>query len=342
MRQRTVLALLLLPLVWLTWAAPRVDPRRHDNRMRIDDLAPAATLAERQALGPFALAGIWRLTGADRRFGGFSALVPEAEGAALRAISDRNRSLMIDLPVRTGWQPAAIPRMIGKRRKGMKRLDFGFDIESAVRDPATGALWLGLEYWNELARVDFGGTAGIRTAPALAHVVKVGAMHNWPRNGGPEAMARLNDGRWITLCETCDGGEGNLHLGLIFAGHPGESRARKFTLAIPPGFDPVDAATLPDGRVLILVRRLVLFPPHFEARIMLADLAALRPQHPLPTQELARLDGRSIRENWEGMALVRSAEDHDLALWLISDANDSAFQETRLLQLRFDPARLGR
>jgi hypothetical protein len=29
-----------------------------------------------------------------------------------------------------------------------------------------------------------------------------------------------------------------------------------------------------------------------------------------------------------------------LAVWLISDANDSAFQETRLMQLRLDPAKL--
>ena len=52
----------------------------------------------------------------------------------------------------------------------------------------------------------------------------------------------------------------------------------------------------------------------------------------MQTQPIAALDGPYLRENWEGMALV--PEGKRLALWLITDANDSAFQETRLMKLR--------
>lgn len=341
MFKRFVLAGLLLPLVWISWGTQRFDPQHYDDRLQVEDIARSVSTDDRAALGPFAFGGMWRLTGADRRFGGFSALVPHGDGAGLRAISDRNRSLLIDLPVRTGGQAAALPWMLARRWGG--RSHFGFDIESAVLDPDTGSLWLGLEAESHVGRADLGhAETHHANRPAQARFFEVPELRDWPHNGGAEAMARLNDGRWIMLCEACGGGRGGLHLGLIFAGHPGQTKALKFGLMVPAGFDPVDAATLPDGRVLILVRRLALFPLHFEARIVLADFAALNPKRPLPTQELARLDGGTIRENWEGMALLRGEEPQEFALWLISDANDSAFQETRLLQLRIDPQRLPR
>ena len=206
-----------------------------------------------------------------------------------------------------------------------------FDTEAAVRDPANGSLWIGLEHDWHVARIGRkGGPAQLYSIPAL---------RDWPENGGAEAMARLNDGRWIMLCETCGSGRGGLHLGLLFAGRPGISAVQKFGIVLPAGFDPVDAVALPDGRLLILTRSFGLFPPHFSNRIVLADLARLDVKRPLATQELARIEGSAVRENYEGMA-VRPTADGQLAVWLISDANDSAFQETRLMQLRLDPAKL--
>lgn len=325
MRRRLALALLILPLLGLTWAAQRIDPVPIDARMQVEDVGAQVSAAERKALGPLQLAGMWRLTGADRRFGGYSALVARPGG--LRAVSDRNRSLLIDLPLQAGSRLAPIPRMLAL--VGPDGRHVGFDIESVVKD-VDGALWIGLEDEWHVARAD--------TRLGKARFFGVPELRKWPRNGGVEAMTRLTDGRWIMLCESCDGPQRGLHLGLVFDGRPGLTRARPFGIAIPSGFDPVDAATLPDGRVLLLVRRLVLLPLHFEARIVVADFKALDASRPVPTHEVARLDGPFIRENWEGMAVLSNGP--DLILWLVSDANDSAFQETRLLQLRFDPARL--
>jgi hypothetical protein len=143
----------------------------------------------------------------------------------------------------------------------------------------------------------------------------------------------------MILCESCALNDAGAHLGLLFSGHPGQSALSPFRIVLPAGFDPVDIATLPDGRLLILTRRLSLFPLHFESRIVLADPAGIEPRRALPTTDLALIDGVNLRENYEGMAL-KPGKDGRMALWLISDGNDSAFQRTLLLELSFDPARL--
>nr|WP_246465550.1 esterase-like activity of phytase family protein [Novosphingobium jiangmenense] len=319
---RKVLAflLLLLPLLWLSWTGPRPNPNLGTGKVLVEDILAEVPAAERAGLAPFAIEGLWRISGTDRFFGGYSALVQSRSGGFL-AISDRNRVLSLPLPPRTGWSLPKVQRAVSLRLADGRY--FGFDVESAVRDP-DGALWLGLEDNRNVVRVD--------TRLGKARLLEVPEIADWPRNGGTEAMARLPDGRWAMLCESCGTGRGGLHLGLIFPGHPGETKGQPFGVIVPPGFDPVDAVALPDGRLLLLVRRFAFLLPHFEARLVLADLRRLDPTRPLRTQQLATLDGPYLRENWEGMTLVPEGKGH--ALWLITDANDSAFQETRLMKLR--------
>ena len=317
---------LFVPLLWVTLGWYRLPAE--DGRVRITSLTATVPLADRTALGPFVLEQLWRLSSGNKRFGGYSALVPLPSGQLL-AVSDRNGSLRFAPLVAQSAEKWPMEQMLVHRPQKDEREYF--DTEAAVRDPADGSLWIGLEHDWHVARIGRkGGPAQLYSIPAL---------RDWPENGGAEAMARLNDGRWIMLCETCGSGRGGLHLGLLFAGRPGISAVQKFGIVLPAGFDPVDAVALPDGRLLILTRSFGLFPPHFSNRIVLADLARLDVKRPLATQELARIEGSAVRENYEGMT-VRPTPDGQLAVWLISDANDSAFQETRLMQLRLDPAKL--
>ncbi len=317
---------LFVPLLWVTLGWHRLPAE--DGRVRITSLTATVPLADRTALGPFVLEQLWRLSSGNKRFGGYSALVPLPSGQLL-AVSDRNGSLRFAPPVTQSAEKWPMGQMLVHRPQKDERKYF--DTEAAVRDPADGSLWIGLEHDWHVARI------GRKGGPAQLYPIP--ALRDWPENGGAEAMARLNDGRWIMLCETCGSGRGGLHLGLLFAGRPGISAVQKFGIVLPAGFDPVDAVALPDGRLLILTRSFGLFPPHFSNRIVLADLARLDVKRPLATQELARIEGSAVRENYEGMA-VRPTADGQLAVWLISDANDSAFQETRLMQLRLDPAKL--
>lgn len=326
-RRKLFTFLVLLPLAVLVWATQRKDPFTFDRRVVVTDLLPGIPVAERKQLGPFVLQQAWLLEGADHRFGGYSALVPQDGG--LLAISDRNRTLSIPLSLTPGAFTSSMPNMVVQRWPDGHTI-VGFDTESVVRDPADGSLWTGLEDDWRVVRTD--------PRTGATNLIPVNETRDWPRNGGAEAMARLPDGRWIMLCESCGTGRGGLHLGLLFKGRPGLSTAQKFGFIVPAGFDPVDAVPLPDGRLLILVRKLGFSPPGFSARIVLADLSRLDPRRPLPTTELARLEGPAMRENWEGMALTPGTD--GLSLWLVSDANASTFQQTRLLRLWFDPAAL--
>lgn len=328
MRRLPTIAFLLLPLLWLTWGWTAALPVTPQAQVRVDDLTLQVTGADRAALGPFALERLWRLSARHARFGGYSALVPLADGRFM-AIGDRNVWLQFAEPEQAGTRMMPLGQMLVVGRGESPKA--GFDIEAAVQDPSDGALWLGLESAWHVARIAKG-----KIRPQFSAVP---ALRDWPVNGGAEAMARLADGRWAMLCESCGRARGGLHMGLLFAGHPGLTPARPFGILMPAGFDPVDMVTLPDGRLLILTRRLELFPPRFASGLVLADMARLDPARPLATHELARIKGAGVRENYEGMAL-RIARDGQIAVWLISDANDSAFQETRLMQLRLDQEKL--
>jgi hypothetical protein len=325
-RRFIVIALLFFPLLWATWGWQPL-PANH-GRVRITSLTAQVQQEDRAALGPFVLEQLWRFSSNDRRFGGYSALVTEPSGQLL-AVSDRNGWLRFAAPTREETIKLPMGRNLVHRANKIEREYF--DTESAVIDPQDGSLWIGLEDDRHVVRIAKQGKPG--------RFYGIPALRDWPENGGAEAMTRLRDGRWVMLCETCGGGGGGLHLGLLFSGHPGRSAMQKFGILLPPGFDPVDMVPMPDGRLMILTRSLSLFPPHFVSRIVLADLSKLDPKHPLPTQELALIEGDKVQENYEGLAM-RPEADGTLTVWLISDANDSLVQQTRFMQLRLDPAKL--
>lgn len=331
-RKIGALILLLAPLLWVTWGWQPLPPLTSRAAVQIVDRTADLTPDDRARLGPFDAVRLWQLKSAHRQFDGFSALLILPGGDFL-ALSDRNAWARFAPPARAGRITARMgERLLTERRRWDGRYS-GFDVESAVIDPDDGSLWVGPEGGSRVFRLERMG--------GRQDAFQVGPMKAWPRNGGAEAMARLRDGRWIVLCESCALNDAGAHLGLMFSGHPGRSPLSPFRIVLPKGFDPVDAVTLPDGRLLILARRLNLLPLHFESRIVLADPTGIEPGRSLPTTELARIDGQALRENYEGMALA-TGDGGKMTLWLISDANDSAFQRTLMLQLSFDPARLPR
>lgn len=301
--------------------------RNFARTIRFDDIADRASLADRAALGPFVLEGIWRLSSPNSRFGGFSALVRTPSGQ-FRAFSDRNVAVKFTPPDHAGSQRIALGRAIDIHlvQGGV----IAYDVEAATQSP-TGETWFGLEADSRFFHIAKGATKGrFVTIPEIA---------DWPINGGVEALARLVDGRWLALCESCGTGKGGLHLGLLFPREPGKGAPERIGMTFTPGYDPVDAAALPDGRIVILTRRLAFFPPHFSSALMIADPAEWQRGRPWPTHEVARIDGPALRENYEGMLIEPSASG-GLSVWLVSDANFAAVQETRLMKLRLEPASL--
>lgn len=263
-------------------------------------------------------------------FGGYSALVPWS-GGRLLAISDHGYCLEFSPPDTLGRAPEycnLIP--ITDMRKSAR------DTEAAAIDSGSGTMWVAHETSNAIARY----TRSLRKTGT----VHPAAMRAWDDNAGAEAMVRLPDGRFVAIAEGFDGTfENRTHQAVLFSGDPvEEAKSVRFTFVGDAQFSPTDAAALPDGRILILMRRFVWpFPLRFVGRIMIADPADIRPGREWHGKTVARLSVPLPVDNYEGMAIV-PRDDGMVTVWLISDANSAVTQRTLLLKLAVDPARLPR
>lgn len=326
--RRLFALLLLLAVAAISWLRENLPPRNAEQRIFITALAlpPASDLPPR--LGAFRLEGAWRIDSPNSDFGGYSALVRLADGQLL-AISDRGYTLRFSPP---GAAPG--PVRIGDIVGNGQMLKAGRDAEAASYDPASGRIWIAWENRNAITRLG----PGLREEAKL----RPRAMRGWGTNTGPEAMVRLADGRFIVLAEGFSGVfENRRHAGLLFPGDP--TRAAnpvRFSFSAPPSLSPTELAELPDGRVLVLLRRVVWpFPARFAGGIVIADPAQIRPGGSWQGRQVAELSPPLPLDNYEGMA-VEPRPDGTLNLWLISDDNSAATQRTLLLKLVVDPAAL--
>lgn len=319
MRRLVVLLLVMLGLAPGTWwrsPAPAVDV---EQSVAVTPLAVADV-----DLGPFELAGAWELRSPNSHFGSYSALIALGDGTLL-AGSDRGRMMRFAPP----GQPARPPWLgyfAGRRLPNKKQMD----LEALTRDPATGALWAAFEVDNRIERHDPAFRAKVSVRPD--------AMRDWRPWFGAEAMGRLDDGRFIVLAEGAADWFGSEMPGLLFPSDPASgSRPTRFSFVPPDGFRPVDLAQLPDGRVLILLRRAGwAVPPAFSGRLMVADPATIRAGEPWRAERVADLAPPLPTDNYEGLAVEADGRG-GAVLWLISDDNEMTLQRTLLLKLVWNP-----
>jgi hypothetical protein len=276
-------------------------------------------------LGPgLTVAGGWQLASRSETFGGYSALLV-LPGHKLLAVSDRGHFLRIGMPTHT---PApAVSGPVGAADDSDKRL---FDVEAATRDPVSGRIWLGYESSNSIRRYGPDLDRSQRVRPA--------EMHAWPAKRGPETMVRLSDGRFIVLSEALGEGPPLYSKSLLFPGDPIRGAVPEVFRFVPPtGFRPTDIAQLPDGRVVILLRRLKIgFSPWLSSRLVVADPATIVAGREWAWQPLTEIQSPLPHENYEGLA-IEPREKGAVRLWLISDDNSAVFQRTLLLALDWTP-----
>ena len=290
---------------------------------RLAQLAPGTRLAP-----DLVLAGAWHLSSEGEVFGGYSALVP-MPGGRFVALSDRGWFLRFGDPsLPSGPKPAAGAVAHGNRSDKRQ-----LDIEAATRDPASDTFWLAYENANAIRRFgpDLADSQGVRPP----------AMQGWPSNRGPEAMVRLSDGRFVVLSEAVDEGSPLTAQGLLFAGDPVDgSEPAPFRFVPPHGFRVTDMAQLPDGRVVILLRKLELaLPPRIGSRLIVADPATIAAGREWTWEPLTEIGHPLPRENYEGLA-IEPRDGGVVRLWLISDDNGAALQRTLLLALDWMPHRI--
>jgi hypothetical protein len=315
----TVVALGLSPGTWV-----RTPNAASTDERPILSITPLSLPPIEMARRDLQVAGAWVLSSANRHFGGYSALAALPDGSLL-AVSDRGRRLRFTPPGRPGHEPRF--DYLGAVRPGAKA---SVDSEGVTYDPASGRLWVAYENRNMIVRYDARFRREAAARPA--------AMRDWPSNAGPETIVRLADGRFVVLAEGSPRWFAADSPALLFPSDPADGAVpERFRFEPPDGYRPVDAAPLPDGRVLILLRRVHwTLPPFFTGKLMIADPAAIRPGERWRGELVADLARPLPTDNYEGLA-IEPGRHGGATVWLISDDNTSAFQRTLLLKLTWRP-----
>ncbi|AQR75840.1 esterase-like activity of phytase family protein [Sphingomonas sp. LM7] len=278
----------------------------------------------RRTLGPLTYLGGLALTSADPAFGGFSAMLVDGEQFTL--LSDGGN--LVSFQMGAELRPYAV-RFADLPGPGTGALKRHRDSESMTRDPRTGRVWVGFENRNAIWRYDASLTRAERS-------VRPAAMADWSIAGGAEAMVRLRNGQFIVFSETArPKGRPDARIVLRFAGDPTEPPRAPLPFAyVPPaGYDPTDAAELPDGRLLVLNRRLSL-PGLFTAKLSVIDMRGVRAGGVVPGIEIATFERPLQHDNFEALAVTR--EGADTIVWIASDDNGEFWEQSLLLKFRLD------
>lgn len=285
-----------------------------------------------RTVGALTFIGAWHLKSDNSDFGGFSALGRLPDGRFL-AISDAGWMAAFALtPLAKGAavSDSFIARLPGAEGIGPDGKELNYedrDAESLTFDGERGRYWVGYENKNVIRRLD----GGFVRVTAIAAPKK---MADWPSNGGPEAMLRLSDGRFLVFAETAELADGSTEA-LLFQGDPTEkgTQIARLSYAAPEGYRVTDAAQLPDGDLLLLNRRIGV-PKGFTAKLTRVPLSDVRAGAVLSGEVIASLAPPLTVDNMEGLLVERgTVQGRDATLiWLISDDNYFGFQRTLLMQ----------
>jgi hypothetical protein len=283
--------------------------------LQLDPLHPGP-----RRVGELVFLKAWELRSINEAFGGVSALMALRDGRFV-GVSDAGTLIgfgltdndRIDRPF-----IAPLPDSVGPHRTYEDR-----DSEGITHDPGSGQFWVSYEAKHAIRR--FSPSFARRTG-------QVGLIgeHRWASNKGVEAMARMADGRFITINENLEKG---LHEGFLFSGDPVEPGTVKsrFDYRPPKGYRVTDISTLPDRRLIVLNRK-VGFPDGFSAKIALLDPAIIGTSETVEAKVITTLASPLLIDNMEGIAV--SVANGATIIWLISDDNFSVFQRTLLIKFR--------
>lgn len=279
-------SLLLAVPILLTAAWHRQQPSRWP---RVDRVVPARA---EQVLARPGLAA-WKLSAPDPRFGGLSALA--IERGRMIAITDSGVVLRF-APPRRG--DSTFPLALHDLPDGPGSADRKWtrDSEALLADHAGRGWWVAFENRHSLWLFDRSFSRAIER-----RFLDV----DWSANGGGEAVLAGPGGAIMVLPE-------------------GGGRAVGGAMVVPTGT--ADAARLPDGRAVLLVRRMT--PRGFATWLHIAAGAG-RPARRIAVDH-APLD------NMEGIA-VEPLGGGAIRLWIVSDDNFRASMRTVLVALDLPP-----
>lgn len=280
--------------------------------------------ASQKYVGHLEFIAAWELSSVNPDFGGISALNRLEDGRFL-GVSDAGTLIGFGLK---GNDTADRP-FIAPLPGAEKGTSFTVrDTESLAYDKQSGRFWVGYENLNAIKRFSrsFANIQG-DTRPAL--------MQKWSANSGIESLVRLDDGRFIAISEGYDLPDGSYEA-IIFSGDPTEkgSVSASFGYNPPLGYKATDATQLPDGRIMILHRR-ISFPNGFSVKIGILDVSQIVAGETTKSHIISTFASPILSDNFEG--ITTSVENGKTIIWMISDNNFNIFQRTILMKLALNP-----
>ena len=272
------------------------------------------------------LAG-YSLTSSDPRFGGISSIQIRKDGKFLWAISDRGYWMRFSL-IHQSENLANIHLneiKILQVPRGEKREIHNLDAEASTLINSQ-TLLVSFENTNRILAYQFKDDI-ITGVPRYYKSPE--ALADAPRTGGPEAMARLCDGRVFLLNEKNNFGR-HLRVGWV-----GNEKTWQMVRYQPyANYDPTGATTLPDCRVMLTVRRFNL--TSFSWGIAFIDFSKIGYSNVIHDTSLVLFNRSAISENFEAIA-ARVGRNGKIYVYAMADDNFSIFQETLLLQFELEP-----
>jgi hypothetical protein len=267
----------------------------------------------------------WSLSSRDDDFGGLSSLMI-ANGKFI-SMSDSGAVIRFGIDADGKVSGASVNPLPRGCASDIDKRDR--DSESIAHDPATGRYWIGFEWRNVICRSD----ARLANAERL---VKPEVMKHWSKTGGPEAIVRLADGRFLIFAEFSKGSDALPEL--VIADRdptaPDARFSRALYMAPEHHFSPTDAAQLADGRLIVINRRFEP-PAYFSARLSLLDPIPAQVSGILAGKTIAKFGRPGLTSNFEGVAV--SNEGARTFIWLISDDNYMWIENTYLLKFELLP-----
>jgi hypothetical protein len=277
---------------------------------------------ERKKFGALTLMSAFQLESRDNRFGGLSGLSLGRDGK-LYAISDRGYWLsatvsmdvdgaLIDL---SDWRIAPILTPEKRPVQGKWR-----DAE-ALAIAQDGSFLVAFEGVHRIWRYS-PPPQTFESTPVPVPIPP--AMTLAPGNGGVEALTVLPHNRLLAITEAFQNPDGTLKSWVI-----DKDQFTELSYLPSKGFSVTDCAALNSGDILVLERRYVPLGI-LSVRLKLLNASSLRPGAQLIGRELLSLEQPLAVENYEGIALQQTSK--GTMIFMVSDDNYSAFQQTLLLQ----------
>lgn len=323
MPRRPLLIALLLLLFVGSVSGERQMYSNHSQNIALIPLPLDPAHPGPRRLGELVFESAWELGSGNSDFGGISALTALPDGRFV-GVSDAGTLIGFGL---TNDDKADRPFIAPLPGAFGHEVDYkDRDSEGLVHDPATGRFWISYEAHHAIRRF----------TPSFSRmdgIVRPKEMQDWPSNRGGEAIARLGDGRFVVFSEKGNQSDDGAADALLFSGDPVEpgTVVSRFRYRAPKGYLTTDATLLPDGRLVLLHRRLG-FPDGFRAKLALLDPKLIKPGVTLQGQVIATLKPPLLVDNMEGVAVTR--EGKETIIWLISDNNFNIFERTLLMKFR--------